>query len=235
MPDARSHSPGDPPTVPPPEEGGEGGSPAPSPERGGSETHHPPDWLLSPTLQDAVRDSLLKDPRDLVRQVAARLRQRALLLDPERGYLCTLARIAMYRGQFDAHVPLEEWMSARIDETLEDLLVRDREDERAGVSIGKPYQSRYEYLIDALGILPEKARLACIMINQLDDSRRRVFFEAIVLRTPLRELTRMGWGEREELTQLLNEALRALAEQPIGFRLQEFRPAAGSPFDLEGD
>ncbi len=196
---------------------------------------HGLEWLLSPQMQKALETFRLEDPAQVVQQIVTRMRERAHLVDQSRLFMGTLTRIAMYYETYDGEIPPREWVGERIDEAMQDQIVRDREEERRGLPILSPYQPRFEYLAGALGIPFEYTRMACIVVNSRPDDERRVFFETIMMRRSISRLVSRGLGTRAQLEAKLRSCLQALAESGVGFDLSTFHPKKrGKPFDLGG-
>ena len=192
------------------------------------------DILADPSFQETLREFRLEDPRRLVRRNARRLRERALLLDPSRLMMGTMVRIAMFRDDFDGGTAIPAWIDERIDETIADLLVQDLEDERAGLPVKEPLQSRYAYLVRSLQIEAPRARRACILVNELPTSQRKVFFEIVCMLQPTRSLVEARLGKKKEITLLYEAALGTLERSGIGFRASNLSRGAGKPWDLSG-
>jgi hypothetical protein len=154
-----------------------------------------------------------------------------LLVDHSRLLMLTLARIALFREDFDGQMPVREWVAERIDASIDELLGIDIEDERRGVPVREPYQPRFAYLIEMLGIPPQKTRRACIFLNEQPDGPRRVFYEAIIVGRPLEELVAEGVGDPDTIAGHLESALRALASHDVGFDLASFESGGSEKYD----
>ena len=192
------------------------------------------DVFVHPRFRETLEEFRLEDPRRLVRRNARRLRERARLLDPSRLMMGTMARIVMKSDQFDGNKARPAWIDDRIDETIEDLLIEDQEDERAGLPVKEPLQSRYDFLVKSLQIETSKARLACIKVNELPGAERKVFFEVACMLEPTRKLVEAGLGKKGEIRNRLRSALAALENGGLGFDSRNFHQGTGKPFDLMG-
>ena len=70
------------------------------------------------------------DPLSLGTMSTKRLRERALLIHPERLYVRALARTAYAAAWgYEGDPPLDQWLGERIDQTIESLIEDDLTDE----------------------------------------------------------------------------------------------------------
>ena len=192
------------------------------------------DVIADPSFHQTLRDFRLEDPSRLVRRNARRLRERALLLDPSRLMMSTLVGIVMQREEFDGSKALPAWIDDRIDEAITDLLTQDQEDERAGLPVKAPLQSRFAFLVRALQVDPAKVRRTCIRMNELPTPVRKVFFEIVCMLQPVRNLVEAGLGKKSEVTARFRSALEELERADLGFDSKNLHRGAGQPFDLMG-
>jgi hypothetical protein len=191
------------------------------------------EWLPTRPIDPVLRALGISGPKKLVSRIQGRSRERALLVDQSRLFMRTLVRLSREYEHYDHRSSTRDWLNARIDGAMKDLMILDQEDERAGKPVLPPYQPRYSYLIGTLGITPSKCRLACIVLNDQAHETRRVFYEAIVMKRPLKELTIAGWGDRAKLESHLRSALRSLTDPTIGFRMEDLRTDPGFEFPGE--
>ena len=119
------------------------------------------------------------DPLETFARCTRRARERALLIDPHRLHERALARIALAAASYAGDPPLDEWISASIDRTLEALVNEDREEEQQGARL-EEWDARYEFLVYMLGIPPEETRRAAIAFNALREDIRQVWYELCV-------------------------------------------------------
>jgi len=103
---------------------------------------------------------------------------RAVLLDPFRVYLRTLARTA-HDAFTDPRVGrphLHGWLIVRIDRVLDELIAEQSTTRRL-VEESDPYT---EHVSTILGLPLARARSACVAFNRLDERVRQAFFSVVV-------------------------------------------------------
>ncbi len=191
------------------------------------------EWLPTRPIDPVLRALGISGPQKLISRIQGRSRERALLVDQSRLFMRTIVRLSREYEHFDHRSSTRDWLNARIDSAMKDLMILDEEDQRSNKPVLPPYQPRYSYLIGTLGIEPSNARRGCIVLNDQPHETRRVFYEAIVMKRPLKELTIAGWGERPKLEAHLRAALRALTEPSVGFRMENLRTDPG--FETPGE
>lgn len=171
--------------------------------------------VLARLLQD--------DPLGLRTRVAARLAERAYLLDVDRALLRSLARTARAAATYDGDPPLERWLAEKIDEAFADLLAEDHEAERAGT----PCDDRQLRALDALGrplgLSALELRAACVSFNRLAATDRTAF-HALVIRA--RSLDEIARERAESATETARAARRGLDALLQGAALRRAPPVA---------
>lgn len=157
------------------------------------------------------------DPLGVHGAAETRLIERALLLDLPRLTLRAMARAAVRAPGYLGRPELEHWIGARVDEAISDLLREDREEERRGVPPREPWDNRYAFLSEAMGVDPALARRLCILLNDLEDRPRHAFFHMVVLKKSLRRYVAEGYGPPDRVRESLRVALASLSRQePTG-------------------
>lgn len=166
----------------------------PSKDAGERGTSPSPDRLRALLLGASPREVLARittnDPLRLRPAVVERLRQRYQLLDAGRVHLRCLALCAREACRYQGEPPLDEWLSARVDDAVEQIL---NEDPSEGSDAGA-----WGPLAEPLDLDPGDARVACSVFNNLPIEERRAFFRLVI--------------EREEPDRVANELGLALSE-----------------------
>ncbi|MCC6406329.1 MAG: hypothetical protein IT453_04115 [Planctomycetes bacterium] len=147
------------------------------------------------------------DPLALRARVAARLAQRAYLLDVDRALLRSFARTARAALGYRGEPQLEAWLDERIDEALADLLSEDHEAERAGAALDERQATVFATLGRPLGLAPAELRAACVQFNRLPAADRRAF-QALVIQG--RTLDELAHERRESASDAARAARRGL-------------------------
>jgi hypothetical protein len=139
------------------------------------------------------------DPLGLRARIAAECEGRALLFDVERALLHVQALVALLAGRWRGEPALEEWVTERVKEGLEDVLQSE-----ASVVLGAGAAAR---LCAPLELDAARLGGACSNFNRLPEGARRAFF-ALVLEGASPD----GWARRSgrPLGELLRVLRRAL-------------------------
>ena len=167
--------------------------------------------LLSAPSPSAVLERIADgDPLALYDRALAAIRRRAVLVSIDRVFQRALARTAHAAARY-AGEPLDPWLEERVADSLADLLDEDREDERSGLPPGEPWDPRYAFLSEALGIEPGLARRACIVFNDLPDPERTAFYRIVVEGLPVNRFVAQGNGPPQRVHALLKRAFLALS------------------------
>ena len=140
------------------------------------------------------------DPLGLRAVVYERLRARAYLLEADRVFLRSLARVARYAPRYRGEPELAIWLAERVDEALLDLLDEDRE----GAALA---EDTLAGLARPLGLDPAAMRAACARFHALPEEERRTFFALVVEGRDLDELAR---DSGESATGIARRARHAL-------------------------
>jgi hypothetical protein len=151
------------------------------------------------------------DPLGIVPRSADRIRERALILDGYRVALRAMARTARaalsYRGQPD----LDTWLRSRIDESIEDTILEDREEERLALPTDGERSARYEFLSETLGVEPGLTRRMCVLFNDFPDHERRAFCAVIMEGKSINRYVAEGNGPPTKVREMLIDMLRRLS------------------------
>jgi hypothetical protein len=170
---------------------------------------------LAPLFATAAPRALLArlldgDPLGLEQRARGHLEQQALLLDPERLFLRAVARAAFAGARRDDAELSGAWIDSQVERAAADLMDEDRAAERAGAATD-PGEARYAFLADALGVVPEVARRACVVFNDLPRRVRRAWWLAVVERRPLERCVIEGLGTPQQVRADLRRALLTLS------------------------
>ena len=145
--------------------------------------------LTSATQAERYAKITSGDPLRVFERSALQLKRRNYLIETER--LANHATGLASMVHFDVRDDLQNWLNARIDEAIEDLLFQDvvRMEAKA------PYiQEDYDFLLHFLGIHPDRALKAAIAFNGLSDLARRTFFDLLVFHRSIAECLEDGLG-----------------------------------------
>ncbi len=147
------------------------------------------------------------DPLELAPRSARRLRERWVLLEPERVHLRVLAVCARAARIEEPAADLQVWVLAKIDLAIEQLVRADLEAERARPELLSEEDMQFPLLTESLLLEPELVRAASVAFNALDDPPRRAFFELVIEgRTPP-EVIESGPWDQDGLYRALQAAL----------------------------
>lgn len=164
------------------------------------------------------RDVLLRlmdgDPLEIGPRCQERLQTECRLVDLSRLVLRAYARIAYAAPKYRGEPPLTQWLQERIDQCVAELMREDREEERSGIPAEEPWDARYAWVAETLGLEPELARRACIAFNDLPRDVRQAYFAISVEHKSLNRWVAEGNGPPDEVREKLARAFRALSPRP---------------------
>jgi hypothetical protein len=146
------------------------------------------------------------DPLEVAARCVERVRSEGWFIAVDRLQLRSLARIA-----HAAPIPLDLWLQERIDMSIADLLREDREEERSGIPPSSPWDPRYAFVSETLGIAPEEGRRACNAFNALPLDVRQTYFAVYVDGKTIRRWVAEGNGPPEKVHDHLRRAFAALS------------------------
>ena len=139
-----------------------------------------------------------------------------MLVDPKRLILRTLARVARASVAYQGVPPLDTWLQACIDRSIDELIREDFEEERRGIPVQKPFDARYWKFADFLGIEMSLARRMCNVFNYMEDDMRHVVFAVAIQGKTINRHVAEGHGPPQRVQALLDEGLRRL--RTMGFQ-----------------
>lgn len=161
------------------------------------------------------------DPLEIEARCMARIEHQARFVDVRRLHLRAVARIAHAAPRYRGEPPLDRWIEERIDASMDDLVTEDSEEERSGLPPSQPWDPRYAFLAEALGIEPTLARRACIAFNDQSTEVRRTYFAVVVAKKTIHRYVAEGNGPPEKVKaelQRVLDAIRAAIEPRSGGR-----------------
>lgn len=152
---------------------------------------------------------LENDPLRLRERCAVRLRERWLLIEPDRAFARAAATVALGVGLDDPPADLERWTLERIDKALDLLLEADRQAELVGDPPDQE-QSTFPLLTDSLLVEPARVRAVALAFHALDPLSRRAFFELLIEGREVPDVLESGPWDADQLHDHVTSALRAL-------------------------
>jgi hypothetical protein len=185
----------------------------PTPESGG-EDDYPGRAILGSRSERVVLSRLIDgDPLEVEARCRERIIEQALMLALHRVHLRAVARIAHRAPRYRGTPGLDEWMKECIDEALRDLVNEDREEELSGLPPSEPWDPRYAFMSEAIGVEPSLARRACVEFNVLPHEVRRTYFAIGIEGRTIHRYVAEGHGPPSKIQEHLIRALRALGQR----------------------
>src|SRR5205823_127496 len=137
----------------------DGREPPSSGEHGFSAADFPArDLLRGASAHEVVAKLHRGDPLELMARCAERVRNQALLLQVDRLYLRTIARMAFAAGNYRGVPPLDAWIAQVMRLAQKELLSEDCEAERTEFSPEVDRDPRHAFVSRTLGVEPALAR-----------------------------------------------------------------------------
>jgi len=149
------------------------------------------------------------DPLRLGERSARRLRERWLLIDPDRAHARAVALCADGAASEEPPRDLAAWTLEKIDLALEQLLRTDEENERNAEPPGAEELS-FPLLTNSLMITPEQVRRVAVAFNALEPLSRRAFFELLVEGRDVLEVLEQGPWDADGLHDHVTRCLGSL-------------------------
>ncbi len=150
------------------------------------------------------------DPLEIRARCIARIEHHARFIDVRRLQLRAVARIAHAAPRYSGEPALDPWLEERIDAAIEDLLNEDAEEDRSDIPATEPWDPRYAFVSETLGIEPALARRACIAFNDLPTDVRRAYFATVVAKKTIHRYVAEGNGPPEKVKGQLQRVLDAI-------------------------
>jgi len=150
------------------------------------------------------------DPLRLRERTALRLRERWILLEPDRVLYRALGVCADAALLDDPPPDLEAWVGLKVDLAIEQLVLGDRDAERAQPDLSSDEEREFPLLTECLMLDPELVRAATVAFNRLDALPRRAFFELMILGRTHEEVIEAGPWDEDGLYAAIQTALATL-------------------------
>ena len=156
------------------------------------------------------------DPLKLGASAARRLRERRLLLDPDRVLHRALA-VAARGALIDTPVlDLDAWALQKLDAAIDQLVCADREAQLSQPEILEDEEKEFALLTESLMIEPELVRACSVAFNALPELPRRAFFELMIEGREVEEVVEAGPWDEDGLYEAIHAALGALGLDALG-------------------
>lgn len=140
------------------------------------------------------------DPLGLSALIGARLRERALLCDPERVLLIAQVQCALQASNWRGQAELSSWLLERIEEALGITLAED------------PVSAELQLFAAPLALDPRTLAAACRSFNCLPFEQREAFFALVLDSTGPDRAARARGLSLSELARRARAALRLFLE-----------------------
>jgi len=157
----------------------------------------------------------------LERYCAERVRDEALLLDSARLLQQVLARVALSIHMLPDGEMTSDWLDARTDEAIADILRQDDERLRTGQCDAILGSEIAGLLVDWLGLNEEKAHERTVAYNALPGRVRRAFWAIAIKNIEITDLVGTEWDTVEEVREDTLTALEVLLDKKRDFGRSE--------------
>jgi hypothetical protein len=151
------------------------------------------------------------DPLEIGPRCQERIEHHAILVAWDRLWLRSAARIAYSAPTYDGTPPLDLFLMEHVDLSIDELIEEDREEENAGQPPLEPWDPRYSFLAETVGMEPALARKACIRFNDLPEAVRRTYFAVALARKTIHRWVAEGHGPPHKVKEDLKRAFAALS------------------------
>jgi hypothetical protein len=147
------------------------------------------------------------DPLRLRERCARRLRERWILLEPDRAFHRAAVACAHAARRDPVPPDLEAWALAKVDLAIDQNVEADREAERRDPDLVCDEDRDFQLLTESLFIEPDLVRATSVEFNALDDLPRRAFFELCIEGRPVPEVVESGPWDEDGLHAAIQAAL----------------------------
>jgi len=161
-----------------------------------------PDWralLCGGTPREVLARIVDGDPLGLRPRIAAALRAGAWLMDADRVLIRALALCARRGSTYRGRPPIDEWLDARVQESIDDLLEAEH-------AQPPPTTGAFSDLARPLSLSPERLRAACARFHARPREEREAYVRLVLDRRPLEE----SGAEPLETARRARRAIQAL-------------------------
>lgn len=167
--------------------------------------------LLAGPSPSAILERIVEgDPLGLEARCRRYLREWAVMIDLERLFARTAARIS-YHAWRENGTAGEDIVEDCLGNAAEELLTQDRDEFELGEPV-RDDEDRYEFLAETLGIDQQGARAACVAFNDLPPEVRRCYWEVAVEGRSIERCVSLGLGDAPTIDGHVRRALRAMSE-----------------------
>jgi hypothetical protein len=170
----------------------------------------PRSLLTGAAPREVLKRLIEGDPFGLEARARDYLAETALMLDVERLYLRTAARIAYASYDAEAITSVSGFLRECMEVAAEDLLSDDLEAQRCSAPV-EPTDARFSFLAESLGVRPEVARKACVVFNGLPPIVRRAYWALVVEGRSMSRCISLGLGTRSEVENCVKRAVLAIS------------------------
>jgi len=178
--------------------------------KGTSAAESVPSFLVGESVAEVHARLLDCDPLRLREATARRLRERWLLLDPDRLFHRALAVCAIGAVHGERPDGSSVWIRQHVDLAIEQLLRADREAELSHPELLDEEATSFPLLTECLMLEPELVRAASVAFNALEDTPRRAFFELLVEGKDLGPCIEGGPWDADGLYAAVRQAMKAV-------------------------
>jgi hypothetical protein len=183
------------------------------PPGAGDARRFPGSEILSQESPKRVLSRLVDgDPLEIQARCKEHVYDQAWLLSVSRVHLRSVARIAHAAMRYRGEPALDAWLKERVEQSTLELLEEDLEEERVGIPPAEPWDPRYAFVSEALGIEPTLARRACVEFNLLPHEVRCAYFAVVVEGKTIHRHVAEGHGPPDQARSHLKLALRTLGK-----------------------
>lgn len=188
----------------PPNDGADSGTPVSSGDWPGRE-------LLTGTSPREVLAKLCDgDPLELGPRVVAYVDEMAFLVDPNRAWARSAARVAHAAMRYRGKPELEAFVRRNIVRAIEELIEEETEDELARVPLGDTPEAHLLFLWKLLGVELPLARRASIALNRQPSNVRTAFLALAARGTSIQEHATKTGATAEQVRELVERGLHAI-------------------------
>jgi hypothetical protein len=166
--------------------------------------------FLRGTANEILSRMLESDPLRLRERSARRLRERWLLVEPDRAHVCSVALVAKGAAAEDAPEDLDAWAVARVDAAIDQLVEADIQAEEEQAPL-EEHERVFPLLTDALMLDPGRVRECAVAFNVLDPLPRRAFFELMIEGRQVPDMLETGPWDEDLLYRDIHLALAAFS------------------------
>lgn len=151
------------------------------------------------------------DPLGVMPRVEEWLKKHAVLIETDRVFNSTVARIAFEGETYQGDPPFDKWVSDCIAKAVDLLLDHDTMEEEQGIPPREPYDDHYYALSAVLGIEPPLCRRAALVFHQLPNKTRQVFYKVAMEGKSFNRIVAEGYGPPEKAKERLQYAFTMMS------------------------